>query len=82
MGIVDFIIVLILPHLPPCFQDRDPTESHVLYNSSSSSVHTAVSARVKAGGLKGLSRLCHITCFFTSTILWQDDAELCFCLCF
>ena len=70
MGLVDFVIVhvhvLILPHLPRCFQDQNL--SPVLCISlSSPPVHPAVSARMK-WGLNGLSRLCHIICFFTSTI--------------
>ena len=66
----DFVIVLILPDLPCCFQDQNPTESRALclfFLSAGPRVHPAVSARLKLGH-NGFSRLCHITCFFTSTI--------------
>ena len=69
-GFVNFVIVLILPHLShslgsgsrfnwvPCFVSLHPLRRSTL---------SAVSAHMK-WGLNGLSRPCHITCFFTSTI--------------
>ena len=73
MGLVDFVIVRILRDLPCCFQDQNPTESRALclfFLSAGPRVHPAVSARLNWGHY-GFSRLCHLTCFFTSTIrLW------------
>ena len=67
MGLVDFVLVIILPDLPRWVRDRNSTEFRALYLFVLSASPTAVSARMKCG-LNGLSRLCHITCFFTSTI--------------
>ena len=53
-----------------CFQDQNPTESRALslfFPSAGPGVHPAVSVRLKWGH-NGFSRLCHITCFFMSTI--------------
>ena len=53
-----------------CFQDQNPTESRALslfFLSAGPRVHPAVSARLEWGH-NGFSRLCHITCFFTSTV--------------
>ena len=68
-GFVDFVIVLtvlILPYLPRWVRDRDSTESPALYLF----VLSAGPPRALSL-LNGLSRLCHITWFFTSTIRFR-----------
>ena len=61
MGLVEFVIV------SHWVRDRDSTEPRALYLFVLSA-DTPRCLCKREGGQNGLSRLCHITCFFISTI--------------